>query len=144
MKKVILTAVVSTAFIALTSCEKETVLTSSQIPIEISEYVSLHFSDHQILQVVKDVDGIIKTYDVLLDDNISLEFNRKKEIIDIDADIQLPESVIPAKISQYVTSNFPDNFITDWELEGKHQQVGLNNDLDLEFTMGGDFIRIDN
>jgi hypothetical protein len=85
-----------------------------------------------------------KTYDILLSESISLEFNRKKEIIDIDGVAQLPNSVIPEKILQYVTTNYPTNFITDWELDDKNQQVQLDNGLDLEFKMNGDFLRIDN
>lgn len=144
MRKTTFAAVLITAIFALTSCDKETILNNAQTPSEITAFVTTHFPNHQILQTVKNAEGFKRTYDVILNGNISLEFNRKLEIIDIDADTQLPESVIPAKIGQYVNSNFPQNFITDWELEGKHQQVGLDNDLDLEFTMNGDFIRIDN
>ena len=79
-----------------------------------------------------------------MSESISLEFNRKKEIIDIDGVTQLPNSVIPEKILQYVTTNYPTNFITDWKLDDKNQQVQLDNGLDLEFKMNGDFLRIDN
>lgn len=127
----------------LLSCDKETVLSSTEIPTEISEYVTLHFPNNKILQVIKDVDGFKKSYDITLDGGITLEFNRKKEIREIDGTTELPESVIPSKLKLYVDSNFPNNFITDWELEGKNQQIGLDNGLDLEFKMNGDFIRID-
>lgn len=143
MRKTTFAAVLITAIFALTSCDKETILNNAQTPSEITAFVTTHFPNHQILQTVKNVEGFKRTYDVILNGNISLEFNRKLEIIDIDADTQLPESVIPAKIGQYVSTNFPENFITDWELEDKHQQVGLDNDLDLEFTMSGDFVKID-
>jgi hypothetical protein len=32
----------------------------------------------------------------------------------------------------------------DWELEKKHRQLGLNNDIDLKFTLNGEFIRDNN
>jgi len=89
------------------------------------------------------LDGFTKTYDVVLDNNTVLEFNRKKEVTEIKSTSKLPDSVIPVKISQYVESNFPGNYINEWELEDKHQQVGIDNGLDLEFTLSGDFIRID-
>jgi hypothetical protein len=79
-----------------------------------------------------------------LSDGISLEFNRKREIISIDGTSQLPTSVIPEKIFQYVENNYFGNVITDWELDGKNQQIELNNGLDLEFDMNGDFLRLDN
>ena len=134
----------SVIFFSLVSCDKETILSSSKIPTEISDYVSTHFPNKKILQVVEDVDMTTKTYDVILEENINLEFNRKKEIISIEALSKLPESVIHPKISQYVDVNFPDNFITEWQLEKKHQEINLNNGLDLVFTMDGDFKKIDN
>ena len=67
----------------------------------------------------------------------------KNQIIDIDGKTALPNSVIPEKIRQYVTANYPTNVITDWELDDLNQQIQLDNGLNLEFTMNGDFIRID-
>ena len=89
------------------------------------------------------MDGFTKTYDVVLDNSTILEFNRKKEVTEIKSNSKLPDSVIPEKIRQYVASNFSGNNINEWELEDKHQQVGIDNGLDLEFTLSGDFIRID-
>lgn len=128
----------------LTSCDKEEIIPSTDLPSEVTSYISTHFPNNTIVQVIKDIDGLTKTYDILLSESISLEFNRKKEIIDIDGIAQLPNSVIPDKILQYVTTNYPTNFITDWELDDKNQQVQLDNGLDLEFNMKGDFLRIDN
>ncbi|MFA5541826.1 MAG: PepSY-like domain-containing protein [Bacteroidales bacterium] len=138
-------SLIATLFtISLTSCTQEVIIPASEYPSEITSYTSTHFPNNSILQVIKDREDLTETYDVLLSENIRLEFNRKKEIIDIDGAAQLPNSVIPEKILQYVTSNYPTNFITDWELDNKNQQVQLDNGLDLEFTMKGDFLRIDN
>ena len=129
--------------VSLISCAKEEVIPVSLLPVEIKTYISTHFPSNTIVQVVKDLDGLTKTYDVMLSDQISLEFNRKNQIIDIDGKTALPNSVIPEKIRQYVTANYPTNVITDWELDDRNQQIQLDNGLDLEFTMNGDFIRID-
>ena len=129
--------------VSLISCAKDEVIPVSELPAEMKAYISTHFPSNTILQVVKDVDGLTKTYDVLHSERISLEFNRQKEIIDIDSEIALPNSVIPEQIRQYVTANYPSNVITDWELDDRNQQVQLNNGLDLKFNMNGDFLRID-
>ncbi len=130
--------------ISLTSCDKESIIPSTDLPNEITSFISKHFPNNSIAQVIKDKDGLIKTYDVILSDNVSLEFNRKREVIDIDGVGQLPNSVIPAKLLEYVKTNYPNNFITDWELDDRNQQIQLNNGIDLEFNMKGDFLRIDN
>lgn len=143
-KSLIKISLITTAFLfSLTSCEKEKILTISELPTEITAYVSTHFPNNTITQAIMERDGLSKTYDILLSENINLEFNRKKEIIEIDGETQLPNSVIPEKILQYVTVNYPTNFITDWKLDGKNQEVQLDNGLNLEFNMKGDFLRID-
>ncbi|MFV0471370.1 MAG: PepSY-like domain-containing protein [Paludibacteraceae bacterium] len=76
--------------------------------------------------------------------NFELDFNSACEIIDIDGTSQLPNSVIPQAILDYVLRNYASNVIADWELELNYQQVELNNSVELEFEMNGTFIRIDN
>ncbi len=125
------------------SCKKESLLSENEVPYEIDSYILTHFPTHKILQVIKDIDGFKKTYELVLDGNIKLEFNRKKEIIEIEGSSKLPDSVIPQKIREYVKTNFPNNFILEWELEKRTQKVGLDNDMDLIFKMDGSFVRID-
>lgn len=137
------TTLIAALTVLLSSCDKEVIIPASELPVEINSYITTHFSSNTILQVVKDRDGLTKTYDVILSDNLQLEFNRKKEIIAIDGTKRLPDSVIPEKIRQYVKTNYPSEFITGWELDNKNQQVQLNIGLELLFTMNGDFIRID-
>ncbi|MBK8677457.1 MAG: PepSY-like domain-containing protein [Sphingobacteriales bacterium] len=95
------------------SCDKEEIIPASELPTEITTFISTHFPDNTIVQAIIDKDGLTKTYDIL------------------------------EKILQYVATNYPSNFITDWELEGKNQQVQLDNGLDLEFNMEGGFLRVD-
>ncbi len=145
MKSIIKISLMATLFaFTFSSCDEETIKPVSELPSEIKSYIATHFPNNSVLQVVEDKDGLTKHYSVLLSDSINLDFNRKKEIIDIDGMKQLPNSVIPEKMLQYVTTNFPSNYITDWELEDKNQQIQLDNGLDLEFKMNGEFIRIDN
>ena len=145
MKKlhILVTLVTLGLMLSAASCDDEKALTDNDIPTEISTYVTTHFPSNSIIRVTEDKDGLKTSYDVVLSGNIKLEFNNRKEITDIDGSSQLPDSVIPQAIRTYVTENYPNNFITDWELEDNHQQVGLNNDIDLEFSMDGVFIRVD-
>lgn len=144
-KQIILIQVMLIAFgmSVLVSCEKEKVLTDVDVPIEINLYVEEHFAEANIIQVKQDPDGLTKYYDVTLNDNTTLEFNNNMEIIEIDSSSELPDSVIPERIRNYVDENFPNNVITEWQLEDRNQQIKLDNDMDLEFSMQGEFIRID-
>ena len=73
----------------------------------------------------------------------SLEFNRKKEIQEIQSSKELPSSVIPDRIETYVSTNFEENYIIGWELDDKNQQIELDNNIEIEFTMDGDFVKFE-
>ena len=146
MKKLQILGILLTLGLLLiaTSCDDDKGLSENEIPNEITTFITTHFPSNNIIRATKDKDGSRVSYDVTLSGNVKLEFNSQREITDIDSNTKLPDSVIPQAIRDYVTENYPNNFITDWELEDNHQQVGLDNDIDLEFTMDGEFIRVDN
>lgn len=131
------------ALFAFSSCDKEEVISKDKLPVEISQYISTHFPNNDVMQAMIEKDDFKKTYEIILKGNIELKFNSKKEIIDIESLTALPESVIPVKIREYVAVNYPDNFIKGWELDDKNQQIELDNGLDLEFKMNGDLFNIE-
>lgn len=139
--------VLSTVF---TACKKDDVspnhdivLSESEIPAAIKAYVSTHFGAQTILTAVRDLDDQQISYELVLSGGFKLEFNQNHQITEIEGTSQLPNSVIPASILSYVTEHYPNNQIFGWELENSHQQVTLNNGTELEFTLGGEFIRVD-
>ena len=82
-------------------------------------------------------------YEITLSCGVKLEFNKQKEIIDIDGTTKLPDSVIPTNILSYVNSNYSKYYIIGWELQLGNQEVQLNNNLVLVFNMAGEFLRVD-
>lgn len=146
MKKI--TLLICAILVTFSSCSdddnnNEVLLTESEIPTEIVTYVNTYFPENTIDRAVKDMDNNKVDYDIFLSGNFTLEFNANYEITDIDGVTALPEFVIPQAILIYVNENYPQQFIRGWELEMDHQQVELNNNLELEFTMTGEFIRVD-
>lgn len=129
--------------LSFTSFSQERVITEKEIPPAIKAYIGEHFPNQKIIKAEIDRDGLSKKYEIKLSSKTELDFNSKSEIIKIDGKTALPASVIPQKIAEYVKENYPDNVITEWKLKGKNQKVGLDNDLDLEFTSKGKFVRID-
>ena len=135
--------------LSLMACEREIVLPESDVPATIKNYVAQHFAGDPILQSIKDVDGLELTYDVMLKSTTKLEFNRKCEVIKIEAPMGgiLPNSVIPTSIREYVEKNYPTARITEWAWDTKgvkrYQDVELNNGtIDLIFDANGTFYRI--
>ncbi|HMY83055.1 MAG: PepSY-like domain-containing protein [Saprospiraceae bacterium] len=143
MKKILFLAfMIST--ISLIGCDdKETLLDADKIPAEIKTYVEKHFPGKNILQCIKDVDGLEVSYDVVVEGGYKLEFNRDKKIDSVKGVSKLPDSVVPEKILAYVASNYPGNYIIEWDADKTTQEVKLDNRLELVFNSAGDFLRID-
>lgn len=124
--------------------ETEEVIPVGEIPSEITTYINTHFPSNSVVSAIMETEGTIVTYDITLTDFVELEFNSLFEIIAIDSEVQLPDSVIPQAILNYVTQNYPNNFIVAWELETNEQQIELNNNVELIFTLDGVFVGVDN
>lgn len=126
----------------LVSCEKEQVLTVQDLPTPVTTYVSTHFSSATIIKIEKERRDS-EYYEITLSNGVKLEFDMNNNIIEISSNSKLPDSVIPAAILTYVNTNYASNFIIGWELKLGNQEVKLNNNLELIFSMSGDFIRVD-
>jgi hypothetical protein len=143
MKKLIVT--ICTVIIAITfsGCTKEVIKPGADLPVLIQAYIATHFPDQSITEAIINKNDSINAYEITLDNLTTLEFNNKYEIMDIDGITRIPESVISDKILAYVSINYPNNFITGWEMDEGKQEVELDNALDLEFDSNNDFLRID-
>lgn len=146
-----LTLTILALSLVFTACKKEdvaplndVVLAESEIPAAIKAYVAAHFGAQSIVSVVRDIDNQQIDYDVVLTGGYKLEFDQNHQVTEIEGTAALPNSVIPAAILSYVAEHYPNNHIIGWELENGHQQVELNDGVELEFTLNGEFIRIDN
>lgn len=137
----ITTAILSILFFS--GCEKEEVIPEQNVPTEIKNYVSTHFPSCSISKAIKENDDNEEMYEISLSCDVKLEFNKQKEIIDIDGNTKLPDSVIPTNILSYVNSNYSTNFIIGWELQSGNQEVQLNNNIVLVFNVTGEFLRVD-
>ncbi|WP_461534329.1 PepSY-like domain-containing protein [Sinomicrobium sp.] len=124
---------------------QEKVIPQSELPQTAQDFLKTNFKTQKVIQVVKDVDYLIKTdYEVLLDNAMKLEFDSDGNWKEIDGNHNaLPEAVIPEKISAYIKQNFPTQTVEKIDKSSKKYEVELSNDLELDFTLTGDFIKID-
>lgn len=130
-------------FLSTFSCAQDKTIAYAEVPQAIQLYVKQHFSDNEVVKVKIEEKMQVKEYEIFLNNNIKLEFNNENQIKKITSRRQFPESVLPAKINTYVKENYPNQNIREWKLKKKKQEIELNNGLELEFTLSGDFLRID-
>lgn len=148
MKKVFISSFILLILLGMyvSACDKndnERIIPIEKLSDKIKNYVSIHFPKNKILKAVEERDNNTIKYELDLEGYISLEFDVNSKVIEIKSYQKLPESVLPAKIIEYVKKNYPDNFIISWELDKGIQQIELNNNLELEFDINGNFLRID-
>ena len=126
------------------SFAQDKVISENELPYSIREYIATHFKNDRIIKCEKGLKGTAVSYDVKLNE-IKLEFNSNNQVKEISSksDIKLPDSVIPPAILTYVKKQYPGIGIIKWELKKKKQEVKLDNHLDLEFSLDGKFLRID-
>ncbi|WP_229238590.1 PepSY-like domain-containing protein [Dyadobacter sp. Leaf189] len=130
---------------AITGCDNEKVVDETSLPPQANEFIEAHFPDARISRVVRDRDDLLTSYDVILDNQVALEFDNKGECYSVDGtnDTKIPDSVIPLKVLEYVQTNYADHFITEWEKSKTTQEVKLSNRKELVFNLSGTFLRID-
>ncbi|MDR1346280.1 MAG: PepSY-like domain-containing protein [Bacteroidales bacterium] len=124
-------------------CE-DRIVPSQKLPAKSQTFLKSHFSDATINQVIKDNDG---SYTVFLANGFQVEFKRNGEWDDVDGKMQpIPESVlnlIPQSIYAYIVSSFSQVFINEVSKEWYGYEIGLSNDLDLEFRKDGTLRNLD-
>ena len=140
--KNILLVTFSLATIAVTA--QEQIINSNDLPSGATTFLSTHFKDNPIKQVVKDTDKKKVTFEVTLNDGTELEFSQKGNWKEVDGKNKaIPTAFIPKAIADYINTNYPKEKITHIDKGNRDYDVDLTNGLDLEFDLNGKFLRID-
>jgi len=104
------------------------------LPSQAQQFITQHFPTASIVSVVID-EG---RYEVWLNNGTEIEFTMQGEWKEVDCHMtQVPNSIIPAKILEYVTAHYPNNFIVKIEKDYDGYDIELNNGLDLDFDYNG-------
>lgn len=81
-----------------------------KLPATAREFIATHFPDTRIALIKIDREGgRADSYDVLLENGSDLEFDRRGQWTEIDAErTTVPQSIIPLRIADYLKRNYPD------------------------------------
>jgi pyridoxal/pyridoxine/pyridoxamine kinase len=145
MKKLFLSLVVAMLVIMPIMADNDKIITREELPEKAQIFLTKHFADVEILYAKAERDmGVITSYDVVLDGNVKVEFNRSGEWINVDCEhSQVPNSVLPQGVLDYVSSKFAKAYVVEIERGLMGYDVKLSNDLDLDFDKNGKFLRVD-
>jgi len=119
-------------------------IASSELPKPAQEFLQKHFSHTGIEIAKKDAEHGEKGYEVKLQDGTEVEFWKDGSYREVDGGKNpIPTAFIPASIRDYVAANYPNEKITHIDYGHKDVDVDLTNNIDLEFTKDGKFLKKD-
>jgi hypothetical protein len=147
MKKSMTFAALFAAITMLTACDKEDVISESSLPRESRTFLKTHFDGVRIASVVREVDGLEKEYSVWLENGFEINFTRSGDWDEIEGYREtMPASVVdllPVGIDTWIAGNYPDRPIVKINRERWGYEIGLQGNVELDFTEAGEFLRYD-
>ena len=145
MQKFFLLLIISILGIMPIMADNDKIITREELPEKAQLFLTKHFAGVELIYAKAERDmGIITSYDILLEGNVKVEFNRSGEWTSVDCEHgQVPDSVLPQGVLDYVKKKFAKAHVVEIERDMLGYDVKLSNDLDLEFDKEGNFLRID-
>ena len=115
-----------------------------QLPEKAQKFLTTYWNDVKVVKAEMDKDGLEVTYDVYLENNTKIEFDKRGEWKEIKSPMaEIPKGVIIQNIVDYVANNYSGSRIEKIKREHHHYEVELTNDIELKFNKKGEFKRID-
>ncbi len=145
MKKLFLLLIASILGFMPMLADDDKMITREELPEKAQVFIDKHFANVDVLYAKAERDmGVVTSYDVVMDRDVKLEFNRKGEWKSVNCHRnRVPNSVLPKRILDYVNNKFVKAYVVEIERNMMGYDVKLSNDLDLEFDKEGNFLRID-
>lgn len=126
--------------------DNEIVVDGNTLPDAAKAFLSTHFPLATIRLVEKEYSARPNgsVYDVTLSNGFEIDFDANGNWTEIDGNrTSVPAAIIPERIQAYIALQYPALSIVKIDKEHTGYDVELSNDLDLLFSLQGDFIRID-
>ncbi|GHA34381.1 hypothetical protein GCM10007103_14750 [Salinimicrobium marinum] len=124
----------------------ETMIEAQDLPENARTFISTYFPTAEYSRVEENsaVESDGTMYEVDLSNNFEIDFTSEGSWVDVDGnDQELPAGIVPQKIAEYVSENYPDFFITGIDTETTGYEIELSNDLDVLFDTEENFISED-
>lgn len=146
MKKLILilTAILCTGIYA--SARSPYTHDAAVLPPAARQFLAKHFKGKVSLVKTDKTLGMVDDYEVIMTTGTEVQFDRQGnwENVETSASSQVPPSIVPKPIADYVKSTHKGARIVGIERNKTNYEVELSNGLDLKFNKAGQFLKYDN
>ncbi len=142
MKKIFFLIVLS--FIFATSCAgPDKPIAVSQLPAAAQNFIKTNFASNKVSHAFID-EGFSTEYEVYFENGNQIEFDKNGQWKEVKCIIgKVPAKIIPASISKYVAQYFSGTDIIKIKKDRRGYEVELRNDIELEFDLKGNFVKMD-
>ena len=129
MNKIIIIALaVFSLGIITAKADNDRLIAKENLPKKAQQFIDSNFKNSKITYVKDESYFLEKSYEVLFADGTKVEFNRKGEWKEIDCrHSSIPATIVPAKILEYVNSNYQDVRILQIERDRVDYEIKLSN-----------------
>lgn len=109
-------------------------ITADRLPQQARAFLDRHFAGVGITYATTDRELFDTTYEVALNDGTRIEFGRKGQWREIkNQHTQVPRSVVPKQIAEYISRNYPKAVIRQLEIDRGEYEVELSNGIKIDF-----------
>ncbi len=145
MKQLKKIALVLLFIVSITQLQaKDVPVTFQELPTKAQTFLKTNFPSLKTSYVIQDKGFFSTEYEVALEDGTQVEFDENGDWKGVDGQHRsIPTAFILAKIIKYLQEKFPSMTISKIEKDSRKYEVELNGDLDLEFNLNGDYLRMD-
>lgn len=146
MKKSIIALLMVAVCSLATQARDEIYRDLSVLPQTAQAFIQKNFkkSGVSFIKVEKTL-GFTQDYEVVFTDGTEIDFDSDGvwDKIEMPRSKEVPASLVPNAIAQYVSKNYPRQKIISIDKESRTYEIELQNGMDLIFDRAGNFKKID-
>lgn len=146
MKKSLIALLIASACTLAVQARDEIYRDLSVLPQTAQTFIQNNFKKIGISFVkVEKTLGFTSDYEVVFTDGTEIDFDSDGtwDKIEMPRVKEVPSSIIPKTIAQYVGKNYPGQKIVSIDKESRSYDIELQNGIELVFDRAGNFKRID-
>lgn len=127
-------AAVVAALAVAGSVETKKPVQTGMLPQAAQTFISTYCAGEVPALVIREYDDFRRSYEATLVDGTKIKFRRNGEWTSFGSHARpVPPALIPARIAEYVGTNFPGAVVKELSRDGREIEVGLDNRVELTF-----------
>lgn len=130
--------------------DNEQLMDFNEFPEQAKEFIAKEFAQSKVVLAKKEKDGNKTTLKAYLSQGFKVQFNKEGQWKEISGSYPspIPATILLENIQSYIATNYKDYLVTGIELDQKDKEYQveletLTNEVDLVFSLEGNFIKID-